>query len=313
MSSVFALADSLQDVRAVRVLEESLKKGRLAHAILLHGRRLETLESVALALAQALLNTENAPASHPDFFCRRPANKMRQISADDIRRLIRSIQHSPNQGGRKVAVLYEADRMNVTAANAFLKTLEEPPSDTTILLLSTRPYGLLPTIRSRCLNFKIPASSDPVQDEQWVAWLEQYRGWLSSILNRERKPSASADLIMGLYGLLAQFDSLLAALAKTSWGIEKESLGEGFSDEEVVALETGNYKRIRHQLFAEIATATRMFALEEASDMSLTALPFAQSVEALERSAGLLEVNFNELTALESFMLQSLRLWARVQ
>ena len=310
MSSVFALADSLQDIRAVRVLEKSFKDGRLAHAILLHGQRLETLEALALALAGALLEVES-PALHPDFFCRRPANKMRQISAQDIRGLIRAIQHSPNQGGRKVALLYEADRMNAAAANAFLKTLEEPPADTTILLLSTRPYGLLPTIRSRCLNFKIPASAEMLVDSQWAAWLEQYQGWIDSVLHMERKASASAGLIMGLYGLLAQFETLLKDLAKRSWAAEKERLGDTFTDEEIIALETGNYKRVRHQLLTEIAHATRRFVFEQHNVPERTALAFTQSMEALERSAGLLEVNFNEVTTLETFMLQSLRLWAQ--
>lgn len=310
MSSVFALADSLQDIRAVRVLEKSFKDGRLAHAILLHGQRLEMLEALALALAGALLEVES-PALHPDFFCRRPANKMRQISAQDIRGLIRAIQHSPNQGGRKVALLYEADRMNAAAANAFLKTLEEPPADTTILLLSTRPYDLLPTIRSRCLNFKIPASAEMLVDSQWAAWLEQYQGWIDSVLHMERKASASAGLIMGLYGLLAQFETLLKDLAKSSWSAEKERLGDTFTDEEIIALETGNYKRVRHQLLAEIAHATRRFVFEQHNVPERTALAFTQSMEALERSAGLLEVNFNEVTTLETFMLQSLRLWAQ--
>ena len=50
----------------------------------------------------------------------------------------------------RLLVIYEADRMNLSAANIFLKTLEEPTASTTILLLTTRPYSLLPTIRSRC-------------------------------------------------------------------------------------------------------------------------------------------------------------------
>jgi DNA polymerase-3 subunit delta' len=311
MSSVFALADSQQNLRAVRVLENSFKSGRLAHAILLHGQCFEALEAVALSLSRALLETEHSPTSHPDCFCRRPTNKMRQISAQDIRSLIRAIQHSPNQGKRKVALLYEADRMNTAAANAFLKTLEEPPTDTTILLLSTRPYSLLPTIRSRCFNVKIPASVAPLLDGAWSAWIEQYQRWIASILGMERKASSSAVLIMGLYGLLTQFETLLATLAKASWEREKESLGEAFSDEEMAALETGNYKRVRHQLLAGIASATRSFVFETYGMPERTALSFARSMDALERSAGLLEVNLNEVTALEAFMLQSLRLWAQ--
>ena len=76
---------------------------------------------------------------------------MRQISADATRELIAKVQVSAAVAPRKVAILHEVDRMNTAAANVFLKTLEEPPANTTLLLLTTRPYALLPTIRSRCL------------------------------------------------------------------------------------------------------------------------------------------------------------------
>ena len=73
-----------------------------------------------------------------------------------MRRLIDDLQKTSNQGGHKVAIIYEAERMNKESANAFLKTLEEPPSDTILFLLTHRPYDLIDTIKSRCLTYRIP-------------------------------------------------------------------------------------------------------------------------------------------------------------
>ncbi|MGJ5620053.1 DNA polymerase III subunit delta' [Sulfitobacter sp. MF3-043] len=74
----------------------------------------------------------------------------KQIVVDDIRALNGFFQMSAADGGRRVVIIDDADEMNVNAANALLKMLEEPPARATLLLLSHQPSGLLPTIRSRC-------------------------------------------------------------------------------------------------------------------------------------------------------------------
>ena len=94
-------------------------------------------------------------AGHPDLFELRPEGKMRLIkigSASDrtggdwppntMRKLLRDIRQSPSAGAVKVAIVHEADRMNAESANAFLKTLEEPPPDTTIFMLTNPPKRL---------------------------------------------------------------------------------------------------------------------------------------------------------------------------
>ena len=78
------------------------------------------------------------------------------------RELITKVQVTPAVAPCKVAIIHEVDRMNTAAANVFLKTLEEPPANTTLLLLTTRPYALLPTIRSRVLHFRFPSAAAPV-------------------------------------------------------------------------------------------------------------------------------------------------------
>ena len=78
-----------------------------------------------------------------------------QIVVDDVRRLNRFFGLSATDGGRRVVIVDSADLMNVSAANALLKMLEEPPARTTLLLISHQPSGLLPTIRSRCRTLRL--------------------------------------------------------------------------------------------------------------------------------------------------------------
>ena len=166
---------ALAGTPTVAVIERAIERLRLAHSLLLHGENLSTLASVAHAIADRLLNDPRAksqyfpPKQHPDFLALRPAGKSRQIGAEATREAIGRIQVSPQVSHRKVLVVYEADRMNISAANIFLKTLEEPTASTTILLLSTRPYSLLPTIRSRCLGHTLTWP----QPGEAVAWLQE--------------------------------------------------------------------------------------------------------------------------------------------
>ncbi|SDE47359.1 DNA polymerase III subunit delta' [Limimaricola pyoseonensis] len=94
--------------------------------------------------------------SHPRLFVlkRGPNDKGDRLSAqirvDEVRKLKSFFHLSSTDGGHRVVIVDAADEMNPSAANAVLKELEEPPADTTLLLISHQPSGLLPTIRSRC-------------------------------------------------------------------------------------------------------------------------------------------------------------------
>jgi DNA polymerase-3 subunit delta' len=88
--------------------------------------------------------------------------KLRQeIVADDIRALNGFFQMSAPDGGYRVVIIDDADLMNVTAANALLKMLEEPPARALLILISHQPSGLLPTIRSRCRTLPLRALTGP--------------------------------------------------------------------------------------------------------------------------------------------------------
>ena len=102
------------------------------------------------------------------FVLRRPwddkGKRLRQeITVDEARRMKSFFALSSADGGRRVVIVDSADELNVSAANAILKILEEPPKDTTILMVAHQPSALLPTIRSRCRELRLaPLSGDDI-------------------------------------------------------------------------------------------------------------------------------------------------------
>ena len=308
---------ALAGTPAVTVIERAIARQRLSHSLLLHGDDYDTLVAVALAIADRLLNVKGAsanfpPEQHPDCFMLRPAGKMRLITADATRELINKVQVSPAVAPRKVAILHEVDRMNAAASNIFLKTLEEPPANTTLLLLTTRPYALLATIRSRVLHFRFPSPTTVINAEGWPAWLADYQAWLARLGEGVSGKTAIADQIFTLYGLIARYSAVLDHAVDEIWKQQKEKLPPDLEDDEQVAIETGIANGVRSRLFAEIETATRTFALprlvagDEATGRAFTAV-----IGKLEHNVGLLRVNLNEAAVLEDFLLTSLRLWTK--
>src|ERR1700761_5162559 len=153
----------------------SIEQGRMGHSYLLTGDRAESLENLALGLAGQVLDA--APQEHPDFHAVRPESKSRHITVEQIRGLERELYLRPFSAPVKVAVIFDAERMclgGASAANAFLKTLEEPPAHTLILLTSGRPAMLLPTILSRCLRLDLgfeDIDAGAVHEPEWIpAW-----------------------------------------------------------------------------------------------------------------------------------------------
>lgn len=164
-------------------------EGRLAHALLLVGPARMGKLSVAEALAQRLLCSQPGPDQHACGHCRAcqllaagthgdyrrvgfepndKGDKLRNdIVIDQIRALGQWFALTPQFGGAQVALIEPAEAMNTAAANALLKTLEEPASNRFLLLVSGQPGRLPATIRSRCqrLEFRQPSR------EEAIAWL----------------------------------------------------------------------------------------------------------------------------------------------
>ncbi len=148
--------------RVEEIFAGAAREGRLAHAHLLTGAPPAELEKLGRGLAANLLDAD--PEGHPDFFLLRPESKSRRVSIAQVRQLEHALSRRPHRAPLKVALILEAERMCIPpaeAANAFLKTLEEPPDHSLLLLTSDRPEALLPTVRSRCLTFPVIPGLNP--------------------------------------------------------------------------------------------------------------------------------------------------------
>jgi DNA polymerase-3 subunit delta' len=110
--------------------------------------------------------------SHPDWIGVHPIDESRQIRIEQVRELAQELALTSHQGGYKVGVISPADVLNRFAANALLKTLEEPTARTVLILVVTQPSRLPATILSRCQRIRIAAP----ERAQAVAWLEATRG-----------------------------------------------------------------------------------------------------------------------------------------
>jgi len=312
---------ALADLPAVSVIEQAIATGRLSHSLLLTGDEIDLLAEMAGAIADRLLNTPESsayfpPAAHPDCYALRPAGKMRQIGADATREeLIAKLQVSPAVSARKVGVVYECDRMNAASANIFLKTLEEPPRNSTLLLLTTRPYSLLPTIRSRCLCFRFPSAPAAYEPGGWKAWLADYRAWLGKLSAGITGKREASDSIFGVCGLVARFGMILNFATTEAWQQQKPNLPPDLNEAEQEAFETGIANGLRSRLFIEIEQATRDFAvpmlLAADANNGKAGRALAESIGRLERATSLLRLNLNESALLEDFLLASLGIWSR--
>lgn len=193
---------------SVALLRRSLYRDRLGHAYLFSGDATEVLESIAMELA-ATVNCVNpvestpsgSPAAacgtcsscrrireglHPDVHWLRAESKMQIMRVEQVRDLINAVQLKPSEARFKVGILVGADRLNINAANAFLKTLEEPPSRSLIILLSTEPDRLIETILSRCLRLAFPTHRGLSSAQlDWLrTFVPQFRASAASTLSR---------------------------------------------------------------------------------------------------------------------------------
>ena len=306
MSYQQELPNGLADVRAVDALFKALAAGRLPHGILLYGGSTKTLDVVVQALASEILGT--AAVKSFDFHAVRPSNKLRRISMDSISSLCREIQMVPTIGDKKVACIYEADRLGKDSANAFLKTLEEPPAGTYIFLLTTNLNQVLPTILSRTLHFRIPGE-DCIENEDWAQWRNDFEQWILGLTQNEARSRGIDRAIFTIYSLTARFQALVKQLAEDEWERLKETLPEHLTDAQIEAMQVGNERGIRRQLLLELQESLLKLSLAYGSANPLVH-PVEVSCRELERAAGFLELNMQDGPVIENFLLKSLRIWS---
>lgn len=144
--------------QAHELLQNARNNGRQPHALLFVGAPDSGTHRLALTLA-AELNGAKANTleelHHPNCRVLRPGSKIRTISIDAVRSVEPFLALRAEEGATKLIIIDEADRLMDEAANAFLKTLEEPPPNTLIILMTELANKLLPTILSRCVRLDL--------------------------------------------------------------------------------------------------------------------------------------------------------------
>lgn len=325
------------------LLRRSLHRGRLAHAYLFSGDALEELESFSLNLAKTLNCDANAAAfsehsdscdaclscrkadhqNHADLQWIRPESKTRIISVDQIRDLMQTVNLKPTEARYKVITLVSADRLNVQAANAFLKTLEEPPPNTVFILLSTNPERMLETIESRCLRLHCGTGA--------IRLPEATQEWVSEFSHLAAENNA------GLFGRYRLLDGLLHHLGNVKAEVQESmsarspieqhedvdpKLLERWKDELAASIEAEYRRRrgesleavqlwfrdvwltVQNSFCDELAAFPNLTPLTETVAKRINSRKATQNLEILESTQRLLFTNVQEALALEIGLLK---------
>ncbi len=338
-----AFKDFPQQTQAIQLLQRSLTRGRLGHAYLFSGDQLEELEALARTLAKTLncqnpVRIDNGPAydccdeclscrkidsaTHADIHWARPESKSRIITVEQMRELMREVQLKPTEATHKVAVIAGADRLNPQAANAFLKTLEEPPANSVLILLSTEPSRILETILSRCLRLNCYGDGRRELASAEAQWLEKFgtlaAGEQKSMLGRYRLLDV---LLQKLAEIRAGVDEKLTASSPLEKYEDLESdLREKWEDELTAAIEA-EYRRRRADLLRLVQAWLRDIWLHtlavgeklltfpkvpgaEAVARRITPYQARENLQTLEQIQRLLHTNVQESLALEVGLLK---------
>jgi DNA polymerase-3 subunit delta' len=330
--------------KAYELIEGAHERDRLAHAFLISGpagcgkqelasRVVDLLNPPADAGGTDLFGAPEAlpPARDLDelegefVHLVRPRSKSRLISVAEMRELEGRLYLAAPNGVWKVGVIVDADRMNESAENAFLKTLEEPPGRCLLLLLSAYPEFLLPTIRSRCVNLALQGTQRPE-----ILGSEEKAGFIALLARATGKASPQHALLLkaGFEALLADrkkaiTDKNAAALKEEEKMYKNVTEGDWLEkrDEYYKALTSSEYLGVRAALvgwiidwvgdalrqkigagglsFPQQAKQTGKLADgKEVSDL-------VRRLEALEELGRLLETNTSETLALEVSFLRA--------
>jgi len=253
----FFPADILERLRRAR------RHGRLPHAMLVTGTPGSGRARLALDIA-ALANDTTAEevARHPDVHRLEPGSKSRLILVEPFREFCEPFfATSFRPGATKTGIILDADRLHPNAANAFLKTLEEPPDHTLFILVTSHP-GLLPvTIVSRCAYFPLRSAALPDLDGA-AAEVAAATGELLAAADG-RRAGAALRLARRLQALLRDARENIEEEISASFKAEKKRLGDTaeeawLKDEEVrlKALAEARVLGVRQHLVGFVAERT---------------------------------------------------------
>lgn len=265
-------AMSFSPDHAFDLVKAAHERGRLAHAFLISGPRGCGKERLAARIVKLLDPAEAGGGGGFDLFGEpvveeipplddlaggwvrivRPQSKSRRIVVDAIRELEKALYVSSGPKQWKIGVICDADRMAAASENAFLKTLEEPPPRTLLLLLTANPGGLLPTVLSRCVRLPLLGKPDLAEGSG---------GDLLAALDRAARagigtPSVALTLKSVFAGILENSKAEAVSAAEELLKEEEKALNKGFEgdylkrrEEELKAAAESEYIEERSRLF----------------------------------------------------------------
>ncbi|MDO5465165.1 MAG: AAA family ATPase [Akkermansia sp.] len=311
--------------QAQTLLRNARANGRQPHALLFTGAPDAGTHRLALSLANEL-NGARADTlenlHHPSCRVLRPGSKIRTISIDAVRSVEPFLALRAAEGETKLVIIDEADRLPEEAANAFLKTLEEPPPQTLIILITALPQKLLPTILSRCVRLDLRDSHRGVRlTNAQQAFLPSLRSALPRLGNDVAALALRADfqnlLTKRREEITERITSALKAEAKaisegtdirnweatqkdiTNARIESEYLGERSQMLELLSLSLGQAVLLASHAPDVEALAPELPAVAAAHSIP-DLLRRMRAVDALRTD---LNFNVNEALALDSRLL----------
>ena len=188
---------------------QSLEQDRFAHALLMEGPAGSGKMALANAMVARLLCREDRAVAcgqcrscellvggaHPDYFDLHPEEDSEFIKVDQVRGLISRLDLTTSISMRKVAYIHPAECMNAAAANALLKSLEEPAGETVLILVSNNPGRLPVTIRSRCQSISVSLPEKKVASD----WLQKITGKAVNEVNAALQATGGRPLLAAQY------------------------------------------------------------------------------------------------------------------
>ncbi len=258
---------------AFELLRNAHARDRLGHAYLITGPEGSGKRRLVEQLCGLIVGAKSDALRHTDVHSIEPESKSRRIVVEQVRNLERDLHMRSASGGRKAGIIFDADRLQVQASNAFLKTLEEPPAQTHLILVTALPDQLLETILSRCIEVSLLPSGAAEPTERQRRLL----GVLEAASKREHLDLAQ------VFGLVREFQTLLSdakassqersdaemkaeeqrykQIADAKWFEEREDYFKALTEARYVA----ERSRLMETLEAWWADVLRLQALSEAA------------------------------------------------
>jgi len=315
--------DIVGQEKPIAFLKNAMERGRVSHAYLFSGLSGVGKKTTAEVFARALNCREDpldacgrcasclkmARGNHPDVLTLKPEGQF--IRIQEIRELQNQMRFKPFEGGKRVFILVDAERMNSAAANALLKTLEEPAPSNILILISSRPHQLPLTILSRCQTLRFT----PLGRDRIAAYLTErlkIDGETASVLAASAGGSIGKALTLHKDSYLKVRDEIVRKIAafRVEDPIGTLSMADLLGKERGTLLEGLDILRIWYRdilVYRETGDAGKLIHRDCLEALKLCAERMAvqdilQNMKTVSRACNAIERNANKQLTLETML-----------